>query len=140
MIENTLFLVEGVSVYTGSDNTVRVWNLQKKRQEFVLKGHTGCVKSLAIAHDNKYVVSGSDNNTVIVWNLQERRIEAVLEGHAKSISITYDNKYVIYSGFDKTVTVWNLQKKFQEAVLYKTDSENIWIKKYPEIDPLIKLI
>ena len=67
------FIVSG-----SADNTVRVWNLQDKRQEAVLEGHTHVVTSVAITSDNKFIVSRSYDNTVRVWNLQNKHQEAVL--------------------------------------------------------------
>ena len=47
-------------IISGSDdNTIRIWNLLKKRQETVLEGHTSYVNSIAITSDNKYIISGS---------------------------------------------------------------------------------
>jgi len=48
---------------------VRAWNLQDKRQEAVLEGHTNSVNSVAIISDNEFIVSGSFDKTVRVWNL-----------------------------------------------------------------------
>jgi WD40 repeat protein len=50
----------------GKENTIRVWNFNSKTEEGVLKGHSNSVKSIAIASDNKYVVSGNWDRTVII--------------------------------------------------------------------------
>ena len=85
----------------GSDNTVRIWNLQNKTQEAVLEGHTGSVSSVAITSDNKYIVSGGYDKTIRIWNFQERTQEAVWQGHTLytfSVAITSDNIYIVSSG------------------------------------------
>ena len=64
--------------YNG-DNRVRVWNLEYKRQEAVLQGHTSQVDTVIITDDNKYVLSRSLDKTVIVWNLQDKRQEIIID-------------------------------------------------------------
>ena len=55
------------------DKTVRIWNLQDKIQEAVLKGHTECVTSVAITSNDKYIVSGGGDNTVRIWKTPKQR-------------------------------------------------------------------
>ena len=90
----------------------------EKKYGLLIESHDGAVLSLAITHDNKYVVSGGDN-TIRVWNLQEERQESILEGHSTlvwSLAITHDSKYVA-SGSYMEIIVWNLQKRCKEGVL-----------------------
>ena len=53
-------------VSSSQDKTIRVWNLDNKRQEAVLEGHTSFVKTLAISSDTKFIVSGSFDHTIMV--------------------------------------------------------------------------
>ena len=107
-------------IISGSlENTLRVWNLQEKRQETVMRGHASYVTSIAITN-NKYVISGSNDKTVRVWSLQKKCQEAVLQGHTNSVTsvaITNDNKQIVSGSSDRTVRIWNIQEKLQEAVL-----------------------
>jgi WD40 repeat protein len=103
-----------------SDKIVRVWNLNKKTQKAVLKGHTDYIWCVAITSNNKYVVSGSLDSTLRVWNLNIKMQEAVLQGlilGVNSIAITSDNRYVIYGTRDINLRAWNLNNKTQEIVL-----------------------
>ena len=50
----------------GSDNTIRVWDLQTQELAKTLIGHTGSVSTLATADD--VLVSGSYDTTVRVWH------------------------------------------------------------------------
>ena len=80
-------MLHGMYVVSGEDdNTVRVWNLQEKHQNFLLQGHTDTVTSIVITYDNKYAISCGKDKTVRVWNLQEKRQDAVLcKNNSKSI-------------------------------------------------------
>ena len=67
MTSDNKYIVSG-----SNDDTIRIWNLLKKSQKTVLKGHTGWVTS-----DNKYIISGSKDNTIRIWNLLQKRQEIV---------------------------------------------------------------
>lgn len=51
----------------GSDNQIRVWNLESGSEVGVLKGHTGTVSSLAFGHG--VLVSGSFDTQVRIWQV-----------------------------------------------------------------------
>jgi len=62
----------------GSDHEIRAWDLAKpwdsKRKEIaVFSGHTGDVRSLALAGDGHILVSGSDDGTTRFWDVLQRR-------------------------------------------------------------------
>ena len=64
---------------SGSDDkTIKVTNLEERREEFTLSGHTDSVFSVAISKDGKYLISGSADTTIKVWNLEEIREEFTL--------------------------------------------------------------
>ena len=51
----------------GSDNQIRVWNLESGSEVGVLRGHTGTVSSLAFGHG--VLVSGSFDTQVRIWQV-----------------------------------------------------------------------
>ena len=102
------------------DKTVKVWNVQEKREEFTLNGHASKVSSVGFSGDGKYIVSGSYDNTVKVWNVQEKQEEFTLNGHAREVSsveFSGDGKYIVSGSHDNTVKVWNVQEKREEFTL-----------------------
>ena len=81
-------------VYGSADSTLRVWNLQEKRQQAVLEGYINLVISVGITSDSKYIVSSDYSDTLRIWNLQEKRQEAVLQGLSNydcNVAISSDN-------------------------------------------------
>ena len=86
-------------IVSGSnDNTIRVWNLKKKRQEFSLHGHTDGVRSITITSDNRYIVSYSRDLTIRVWSFQDRNQKTLFQGHTamiQSLAITSDSKQIV---------------------------------------------
>ena len=68
-----------------SDKTIRIWNMQDKRQEAQLQGHTGNVLAVAITSDSKTVVSGSTDKALRIWSYEHKRQESILQGHTGSV-------------------------------------------------------
>ena len=98
--------------------------------------------SVAIASDNKYIVSGGEDRTVRIWNLQDKIQEAVFQGHTdsvKSVAISSDKKYIVSGGCDKTVRIWNLQDKIQEAVL-QGHADSVKVLQSPVITNILFLV
>ena len=58
---------DGKLLISGSDDkTIKVWNLEDRREEFTLQGHTSEVTSVAISQNGKYLASGSEDKTIKV--------------------------------------------------------------------------
>ena len=115
IISDNKFIVSG-----SHDKTVRIWSLQYKTQDAILRGHTDHVTNLAITSDDKWIVSGSQDTTVRIWNFYHKIQEAVLQGHKHSILwivITSDNNYIVSGSLDCTIIVWKLKEKTQEKDL-----------------------
>jgi WD40 repeat protein len=97
-----------------SKGTINIWNMEKKKLLFVLKGHQKKVTTLAITPDDKYLISGSDDQTIKIWNLETRKELFTLKGHGDSvntISITSDGKHLISGSKDKTIKIWHLENR-----------------------------
>ncbi|MCL2931298.1 MAG: WD40 repeat domain-containing protein [Trichodesmium sp. MAG_R03] len=97
-----------------SKGTINIWNMEKNKLLFVLKGHQKKVTTLAITPDDKYLISGSDDQTIKIWNLETRKELFTLKGHEDSvntISITPDGKHLISGSKDKTIKIWHLENR-----------------------------
>jgi WD40 repeat protein len=57
----------------GSDNQIRLWDLDSGQPTALLVGHTGTVTSLATSADGTVLVSGSYDTTVRIWELGGRQ-------------------------------------------------------------------
>ena len=108
-------------IISGSaDKTIRLWDLNSKRQECILQGHSNIVIRIAVTQDNKYIVSASFDKTVRIWDLQQKVQIVILNGHTDEvycIGVTSDNQYIASGSADKTVRLWNFQNKSIYAVL-----------------------
>jgi WD40 repeat protein len=82
-----------------------------EQYELILKGHTNSRLTVAIASDNKYVISGSEDRAVRVWNVDTKTEQAVFKCHSydlASVAITSNNKFVVSDSVDCTVRIWGL--------------------------------
>ncbi|HHP7244422.1 MAG TPA: WD40 repeat domain-containing protein [Elainellaceae cyanobacterium] len=54
---------------SGSQNTVRIWNLHIGKEVRVLRGHTSLVTAVAANPDHRLIISGSEDRTVRIWGI-----------------------------------------------------------------------
>jgi WD40 repeat protein len=72
-------------IVSGSeDRTIKIWELGERGDATLrrtLEGHTGCVWSIALSPDDRYIASASDDKTVGLWDVATGQRIRVLEGH-----------------------------------------------------------
>ena len=100
------FLLSG-----SSDNTVRLWELNKKKQRFVFKGHTSSVKSIIITSDNKHAISASADKTLRGWDIAHKTPEFMFSCNSPvyCLSFAVEERYFVAGLGDNTVRIWDLQ-------------------------------
>ncbi|NEO52125.1 MAG: WD40 repeat domain-containing protein [Okeania sp. SIO3B5] len=120
---NEKYLISG-----STNSTIKVWNMEKKKFLFALKGHKQKVTALTITPDSKYLISGSKDKTIKVWNLKTKKQLLTFKGHGSSIntmSVTPDGNHLISGSKDKTIKIWNLKKEEEiRTFTGHTDSVN----------------
>jgi len=76
-----------------------------------LKGHSGCVSSIAINGEGSQIVTGSDDTTAKVWSRDRGRwtCRQTLSGHTEkilSVSCSEDGDRLVTGSSDKTLKFW----------------------------------
>lgn len=100
---------ERVVSASGSDKTVKVWDVATQTVSLVLAGHTSSVLSLAVSLDNQWIVSGGRDSTVRVWGADGQSI-ANLSGHTQSVfavAVSPDSGLIASGSGDNTIKLWS---------------------------------
>ncbi len=105
---------DGQTLASGSFGTIRVWNLKTGKLIRTINAvHSKkWVRTLAIAPDNRTLVSGGDDNNVSVWNLKTGKAIFTMSGHkggVNAVAISRDGQVLASASDDKTVCLWNLK-------------------------------
>ena len=102
------------------DNSIKLWNLQEKIEEYAFIGHSKTVNSVVFSSNSRYIVSGSEDKSIIVWNLLNKIREFTLTGHSGTVftvQISSDLKFIVSGSEDSSIKVWNFQEKKEECTL-----------------------
>ncbi|MBR8837671.1 MAG: serine/threonine protein kinase [Stigonema ocellatum SAG 48.90 = DSM 106950] len=116
-----------ILVSGSDDKTIKIWDIQGRKEILTLKGHKGKVYTLAISPDAQTLVSGSNDNTIKVWNLNTGKEIRTLKGHkdiVNSVAISADGQTLVSGSYDNTIKVWNL-KTGQEIRTLTGHTENV---------------
>ena len=110
-------LSNGNIISGGQDNTIKIWDINKKENLFTLKGHTSIIWDIHEIEDNK-LISASDDNKSKIWDLNTKKEICDLYQSNKqisSIAVLKNNKILLASG--KELLLFNLNTKKQECSL-----------------------
>jgi WD40 repeat protein len=74
--------------------------------------HLGCVNSVFVSSDNRYILSGSYDKTIKLWDLETGDLKYTLKGHSNwvnSVFVSRDNRHIVSGSKDRTIRVWELE-------------------------------
>ncbi|WP_027892792.1 WD40 repeat domain-containing protein [Calidithermus chliarophilus] len=77
-----------------ADSTVRIWDVQSRKELRVLKGHSKYARALDFSRDGKLLASGSGDGTIRVWEVAS----------GKQVQLMKPGKGVWNLSFDPTAT------------------------------------
>ncbi|MBF0518658.1 MAG: protein kinase [Nitrospirae bacterium] len=86
-------------------------NIRKIVLYKTLKGHSSSIRELIISHDEKYLLSGSDDKTLKLWDISTGECVKTFEGHrdhVTSVSLSQSNSYALSGSDDKTLKLWDI--------------------------------
>ena len=95
----------------GSDDCVRLWDIETGQCLRTLKGHTGWVESVCVVPGGRYAFSASRDKTLRKWDITTSQCLCTLEGHTQwveSVCATPDGRCVVSGSFDATARLWDV--------------------------------
>ena len=109
-VQTVAFSPDGTMLASGaSDNTVALWDVERRGRLATLKGHTDYVLSESFSPDGTILASGGGDNTVILWDVATQRRLTTLKGHTgwvQSVSFSPDGTMLASGAEDGTVLLW----------------------------------
>ena len=107
-----LFSPDGRRAFiASSDRSVRLYDVEGRRDVKRFVGHTGSVWSVALSPDGTKLLSGSMDGTVRVWDIETAQERRRFNEHASLVSavaFTPNGKWAVTGGFDGLVSVWKI--------------------------------
>jgi WD40 repeat protein len=106
------------------DNTIRLYDVEKKELTPPLDGHSKGVTSLAFSHDSAFLVSASFDHSIKVWDLKTRStVRSIMKGHVldgvakpvNAVAFSPDGKTLASGGNDGFLRLWDAKTGQQKT-------------------------
>jgi WD40 repeat protein len=88
-----------------------VWDIEKKRQLFLLGWHKGNVLSVSFDKENKYLLTGGEDGRAYLWSLGTGKMVGALPPHADYILATdfsLNSLWAATGSYDRSITITNI--------------------------------
>ena len=106
---------------SSSDDTIRLWDVEKLKETGKLEGHTDNTVGLAFSPDGRILASSSLDKTIRLWDLEKKKRIRTLRGHKDGVialSASPDGKLLASASLDATVRIWKVRSgKLIETIL-----------------------
>jgi WD40 repeat protein len=94
------------------DKTVRLWDVERRKLERVLKGHSDLVYAVAFSPDGTWLVSASKDRSVKLLETSTGKSRVTFSGMDQdvlTVAVSPDGKRVVSSGLTPTLLWWDPQ-------------------------------
>lgn len=116
-----VFTPDGKQFLSGScDKTVRLWDIESRREVRQFKGANGQVFCIALSPDGRYALTGGGGKDLQLWDISTGELLRTLSGHTStvlSVAFSPDGLQAASAGYDQTVRLWDVVKSKPLKVL-----------------------
>ena len=98
------------ALIAAADKSVRIWDVEGRRDLKRLIGHRASVWAVAFSPDGSRAISGSMDGTVRIWDIGTTQELAKFDGHdslVSSVAFSPDGSRAISGGYDGSVIWWD---------------------------------
>ncbi len=105
---------------TGSDATVRLWNVESAQELRRFRTSDGAT-SAAFSADGKYLITGNlgSAETVRIWNVKTGQELRGFAGHTtgvRTVAISRDGRWAVSGGHDRALQLWELPAEVHQNI------------------------
>jgi len=115
------FSPDGKTLASGGgfdDQSLRLWDLTRRRERHRLRGHSRAVYAVVFAPDGQAVATGSADGTIRLWDPTTGRQRTVLQGHPAQVhclAFAPDSRFLASGGADRVIRLWDLDEHREET-------------------------
>jgi WD40 repeat protein len=112
-VNSVAISADGRRALSGSyDKTLKLWDIETRREIRSFLGHAGGVNSVAISADGRRALSGSYDKTLKLWDIETGREIRSFPCHAdrvRSVAISADGRRALSGSDDNTLKLWDIE-------------------------------
>lgn len=120
IVESIAFSPDGKEVASGySNGTIKLWNVQDRKEIWELRGYTSEVSSVAVSSDGHWIASGNEDSSVRVWDTVSGLMKWKLKSEnrdTRALIFSPDNRSLVTAGGDpsdkvedRPIEVWDIR-------------------------------
>jgi WD40 repeat protein len=104
---------DGLTLASGSrDRTVKLWDVEARRELFVFEPFSHDVLAVAFTPDGQTVAAATLNGIIKLWDVASRGEKAVFDWEistVRSVAFSPDGMTAAAGGFDNTILIWDVE-------------------------------
>ena len=119
----TLASLSGLEQYRrtwqkSGDMTVRLWDVNTRKQIAMSQNHTADIKTVALSPDDTLLASGRRDGVVTLWDMETQKLLTILRDHTAAVlSVAFSpDGTLLASGEKENTRLWEVQTKQQIAI------------------------